>query len=108
LRLFPKCLIQSIKIKDFRVIDDKQYFFNPDFNVIIGENAVGKTSLLEAIAVGLGGFVKGLNYKNGRSIVKTDVRITSYKKDIIRAPYSEIIITAEICSTKGSFTDSSG
>ncbi len=88
--------LKSIVIKDFRGIGDKDFSFNKQFNVIIGENAVGKTSLMEAIAIGFGGFVKGLNYKNGRSITKQDIRIISYNTKIVRAPYSEISINANL------------
>jgi predicted ATP-binding protein involved in virulence len=88
--------IKSIKIKNFRGIESKAFRFNDQFNVIIGENAVGKTSLMEAITVGLGGFVKGLNYKNGRSITKDDIRIISYSNNIKRAEISKIDITADL------------
>ncbi|MBA4155333.1 AAA family ATPase [Flavobacterium sp.] len=96
--------IKTISIKNFRGIESKLFNFNNRFNVIIGENAVGKTSLMEAITVGLGGFVKGLNYKNGRSITKEDIRITSYKKEIIRAKESKIDITANLLGSEFSWS----
>lgn len=96
--------LKSIRIKDFRGIEEKTFEFNDKFNVIIGENAVGKTSLMEAVTVGLGGFMKGLKYANGRSILKDDIRIASYKTNIIRAEESQIDIVAEINGKEFSWT----
>lgn len=96
--------LKSIRIKDFRGIEERSFQFNDKFNVIIGENAVGKTSLMEAVTVGLGGFMKGLKYANGRSILKEDIRITSYKTSIIRAEESQIDIVAEINGKEFSWT----
>ena len=40
--------INSIRIVDFRGIEDRTFDFNSQFNVLIGENGSGKTSVLEA------------------------------------------------------------
>lgn len=46
--------IKSIKIGNFRCYSDYYQEFSPKINIIIGENAVGKTSLIEAVyALGL-------------------------------------------------------
>jgi predicted ATP-binding protein involved in virulence len=88
--------VKNIKIKDFKGFDEVEFNFNNQFNVIIGENAVGKTSLLEAVVAGMGGFIKGINYKNGASIKNEDVRITSYKTSIKYSANSSIITTADL------------
>ena len=38
--------INSIKIKNFRNLNDAQIYFHPDTNYIIGENNIGKSNLL--------------------------------------------------------------
>lgn len=38
--------INSIKIKNFRNLNDVQISFHPDTNYIIGENNIGKSNLL--------------------------------------------------------------
>lgn len=43
--------IDSIKIVNFRGFDEIQLKFNEKLNVIIGKNGVGKTSVLESIAI---------------------------------------------------------
>ena len=52
--------LTSAKIRNFRGIEEWNITFEPGFNLIKGVNGRGKTSVLEAIAVGLGGFVAGL------------------------------------------------
>lgn len=42
-------MIRSLKIKNFKSIHSITVKFNQNFNVIIGENNIGKTSLFEAI-----------------------------------------------------------
>lgn len=46
-------IIKSVDIKNFRGIDHSAIEFKEGFNLIKGENGKGKTSILEAIAVGL-------------------------------------------------------
>lgn len=53
--------LNSIKITNFRKIEHMELNFKPGFNLLIGDNSVGKTSVLEAIAVALGGFLAGIS-----------------------------------------------
>lgn len=50
--------------------------FQRGFNLIKGENGKGKTSILEAIAVGLGGYIEGIDGVTTRNISKEEVRYT--------------------------------
>lgn len=68
--------IQKVEIKNFRGIEKSEFEFHPGFNLIIGENGKGKTSTLEAIAVGLGGFVSGINSNAARRVAAQEVRRT--------------------------------
>ena len=43
-------MIRRFKASNFRCIEDADLSFSPGFNLIYGENASGKTSLLEALA----------------------------------------------------------
>jgi predicted ATP-binding protein involved in virulence len=96
--------LKSIRVKDFRGIEDRTFYFNEKFNVIIGENAVGKTSLMEAITAGLGGFMKGLCYVNARSINNNEVRIVSYKSSILRAEEAQVDVDVMIGDEEYSWT----
>ncbi len=48
-RMVMDMQLNDIKLKDFRNYEDLTVTFSPGVNVFIGENAQGKTSLLEAI-----------------------------------------------------------
>jgi predicted ATP-binding protein involved in virulence len=70
--------IKSIRIVDFRGIEDRTFNFDDRFNVLIGENGKGKTSVLEALAAALNPYVSiGLG-RNVRPIRKEDVRLIHF------------------------------
>lgn len=46
--------LADISVKNFRNIEELQLRLSPGLNVIVGENNVGKTNLLDAIRAGLG------------------------------------------------------
>lgn len=66
--------IQSIKIKNFRGIEEWEIELKPGFNLIQGENGKGKTSILEAVSVGIGGFIAGLDGVATRHFSKDEMR----------------------------------
>ncbi len=41
--------IKKVKLENFRNYDSLEIEFNPNFNLIYGNNAQGKTNILEAI-----------------------------------------------------------
>lgn len=43
--------IDKIQLKDFRKFENATFSFHPEFNLLVGENGSGKTSVLEALAV---------------------------------------------------------
>ena len=57
--------IHKIKIKNFKLFKEEEFTFNPEFNLLIGINGSGKTSLLRAISVALGGWANAyINSEN--------------------------------------------
>jgi len=69
--------IERIKIKNFKNFEDAEFIFKSNFTVFIGENAKGKTSILDALAVVVGGFLRGIDVAKteARSIEKKEVRV---------------------------------
>jgi DNA replication and repair protein RecF len=58
-------MIRRFKVSDFRCIETAELTFSPDFNLIYGSNASGKTSLLEALAyLGRGKSFRGASTGN--------------------------------------------
>lgn len=58
--------ICSIKIENFKAFNSVEVPLNPNFNVIIGENNIGKSTLFEAIHLWMLGY-KSLIQSNGRN-----------------------------------------
>ncbi|MRG91945.1 AAA family ATPase [Polyangium spumosum] len=71
--------IHALHIENFRGFEKLDVTFQPSMTVLIGENGAGKTALLEALAVTLGGLFLGLPGKTGRSIDREDVRHVVYE-----------------------------
>lgn len=93
--------LKTVKIKNFRGIEDWEIELKPGFNLIKGENGKGKTSVLEAISVGLGAFTAGLDGVAARTFSKKDVREVytligqgSYNKTVMLP--AEVSVTAEL------------
>lgn len=72
--------IKDIHIENFKGIENKDIYFNEQFNVLIGENGAGKSSILDAISIGLGTFLMNTNASFGlkgtksRPLQKDEIR----------------------------------
>ena len=67
-------ILKDAYIQNFKGISEWHLEFRSGFNLIKGENGTGKTSILEALAVGLGGFVAGINDVATRHFSKEEIR----------------------------------
>jgi putative ATP-dependent endonuclease of the OLD family len=57
--------IKKIKIKNFKCFEDNfELNLNKDFNILVGKNEAGKTTILEAIHLALTGYLNGRYLKN--------------------------------------------
>ena len=65
---------ESVTIENFKAIDRMQITFQPGINLLIGDNGAGKTAVLEALIVALGGFLAGAKGISVQGIHQTDVR----------------------------------
>ena len=54
-------IVTSLKLANLRAIEAAEFRFQPGFNLIVGVNGVGKTSVLDALCVCLSAFVKQAN-----------------------------------------------
>ncbi|EIX9777090.1 TPA: N-6 DNA methylase [Klebsiella pneumoniae] len=69
--------ISEISLKNFRGYSDFKVSIHPSLNVLVGENGVGKTSILEALACGLGPFLTAMPDAKGKLIKKSDIHIST-------------------------------
>jgi predicted ATP-binding protein involved in virulence len=52
--------IERLKIMNFKRFESREFIFDPQFNLIVGENASGKTSVLDALAIAVDVWFLGL------------------------------------------------
>lgn len=67
--------IKRIDIQNFKAISELSLQFKPGVNILIGDNGVGKTSILDALVVALGGFLYGVNGASVKNIIMSDVKM---------------------------------
>ncbi len=51
--------IEHIEVNNFRKYEAARFSFHPEFTVLIGNNASGKTTILDAIALLLNTYFQG-------------------------------------------------
>lgn len=83
--------LKKIYIQNFKGFEKKDFSFNSNFNVAIGNNATGKSTLLHAIQVALGGYLQCLEipasknyrrqYKSGEIFVKWNESVKDFVKN---------------------------
>lgn len=66
-------LLKNLHIMNFKMFEDLNLQFKPGFNLILGDNGVGKTSVLEAATVAVSGFLTGMEDIHTRNIYKADI-----------------------------------
>lgn len=70
--------IEKIEIKNFKAISNMELKLKPGVNLLIGDNGVGKTAILDAIVVALGGYLNGVNGVSAKNILLSDVRMETF------------------------------
>jgi predicted ATP-binding protein involved in virulence len=77
--------LDALQIKNFRGYCDHELVLHPQFNLIVGENGAGKTSVLEAASVAIGSWFLGIRGYDSRHIRPGDIRIDrGYAEDRYR------------------------
>lgn len=71
--------IKHLTIENFKGHAYCEVDFAPGFNLIIGDNGVGKTSILEATSVALGGYLAGIPNVSPKHFTEDEIRIVESK-----------------------------
>ena len=81
--------INKIEIQNFKGFEDNTFIFNPKMTVLIGDNATGKTTILDALSFVLGTFFLGVDSVPSRSLQPSEKRkvITSPESFEIQLPF---------------------
>lgn len=67
--------LEKVHLKNYKAIEKLEMDLKPGINLLIGDNGVGKTTVLEGIAVALGGLFVNVTGVSTKNIVKEDVRM---------------------------------
>lgn len=71
--------IKELKIRNFRCYENSKIKLNPDYTVLIGINGAGKTTILDAVAVALGGYISVFDGMGIYGINKNDSHYKMYE-----------------------------
>jgi predicted ATP-binding protein involved in virulence len=64
--------IDRLIVKNFTGFESCEFAFNPRFNLLVGENGAGKSSILRALAVGIGSWFVGSEGPREQSGIDVD------------------------------------
>lgn len=94
--------IKHLDLSNYKGFKETSIDFDDGFNLIVGENGSGKTSLLDALAVAAGSFLLGVKGYDSRHIRDEDVRIefSTQSENPVPIPQYPVSIAA-----KGSIFD---
>lgn len=83
-------IVHSVTLENFKHFEKETFCFNSRFTVLIGNNATGKSSILEAVAVFAGAYLLGFSGVSKRHIKQSEVRqqyITVGEIETLEAQY---------------------
>lgn len=66
--------ISEVTIHNFKGIKELEIQFDKGVNIIMGDNGVGKTSIMEALALSFGGLLSGIKGIKRQGIQQNDIR----------------------------------
>jgi predicted ATP-binding protein involved in virulence len=72
--------IEKLRIKNFKCFDEKTFEFTEQLTVLIGNNGSGKSSILDALAVSIGGYLEGIDEVTNRFIEQDEIRRQSFNR----------------------------
>lgn len=82
--------LKTLQIVNFRCFDSLTVDFDEHLTVLVAPNGMGKTAVLDAIAIGLGAFLMRLPKVNSNNFKATDYRISD-KGDV--SPFMRIALS---------------
>jgi len=83
--------IQHINIKNFKGFSESNFSFNPQMTVLIGDNATGKTTILDVLSIVLGTFFLGVD-----GIASRPLKLSEKRKVIVSPDSFEIKLPCKI------------
>lgn len=104
--------IDSLKLTNFRAFSDLEIEFSSGFNILVGDNMTGKTSILEALSIATASFFLGIDGVDTRHIQKEDIRLQFFGENkeyqIPVVVEARGIVSEELLSWKRELNNSKG
>jgi predicted ATP-binding protein involved in virulence len=73
--------IDGLLLENFKGFERRELSFHPQFNLIVGENGTGKTSLLDALSIAAGSWFLGIPGTDTRHIRSDEVRLQAFEAE---------------------------
>ena len=80
--------IEKISVENYRLFETREFSFHPNFNLIVGENGKGKTSLLDLLALGISAWIENIGPPVGPDMPILTYPVTS--KEILRPTTKDV------------------
>lgn len=71
--------IDRLTVRNFRCFAERTFQLSPSFNLLVGENATGKTAVLEALSVAIGSLFLGIRGYGERHLRHDDARLQLFQ-----------------------------
>lgn len=93
--------IDTLTLKNFRRFEELEMSFRPQFNLLVGRNGSGKTTILDGLSVAMGAWLLGLSKYNkhckARSIDREEARLKCIQfskngKKLVRYEYQHPVM----------------
>jgi len=74
--------LNQLSVTNFRCYKEQQFNFHPQFNLIVGKNATGKTAVLDAVSIAIASWLIGFKKKNDKkNLEQTDATLTYVERE---------------------------
>jgi len=80
----PEYHLQKLKLENFRCFDSLEVEFDRHLSVLVADNGVGKTTVLDAAGIALSAFVGAFHNGKRTGIERDDVRLAVMKSEILQ------------------------
>ncbi|HHR6077858.1 TPA: AAA family ATPase [Providencia alcalifaciens] len=70
--------LKQITVKNFRCYEEKTLTFHEQFNLIVGQNATGKTTVLDAISVAIATLLLGFKHRKDKKSIESEDSMLRY------------------------------
>lgn len=73
--------IDRLYLKNFKGFAEREFTFTPQFNLLVGVNGTGKTTVLDGLSVAVGSWFLGLRGYDSRHILPDEARLAAHSFD---------------------------